>query len=136
MQNIAKIKEVLEDLSTLNNNFKQCLHPDDAEVLRNNLSKVKKNLLDTYNPKVSKRFESLDPKLHALFKENFSSIVLSIGDLQQTHDTKVRAQHIDPNIFRNLLLTHIHPILQHIDRRLLAMHSTLTGLHHVARRNP
>ena len=136
MQNIVKVKEVLDSLSTLNNDFKQCLHPDDAEVLRNNLSKIKKNLLDTYNPEVSKRFESLDPKLHALFKENFNSIVLSIGDLQQTHDTKVRAQHIDPNIFRNLLLTHIHPILKHIDQRLLAMHSTLAGLHHVARRNP
>jgi len=136
MQNIVKIKEVLTDLSSASRDLKYCLHPDDAEIIRKDLSKIKKNLLNTYNPEVSKRFESLDSRLHSLFKENFNSVVLSIGDLQQTHDTKVRGQHIDPNVFRNLLLNHIHPILQQIDHRLLAMNTTLKGFHVLARRNP
>ncbi|MBW2986016.1 hypothetical protein KY333_01465 [Candidatus Woesearchaeota archaeon] len=136
MQHIAKIKEILTDLGSVSKDFKYCLHPDDAEALRVKLSSAKTNLLKLYDKKASIRFDSLDPALHNLFKQNFSSLVLAVGALQEVHDSKVRAQHIDPNTFHNLLLQHIHPILTKIDHRLLAMHTTLTGFHVIARRNP
>lgn len=136
MHNIARIKEVLDSLGSLSSDLRYCLHPDDAENLRITLGSVKRQLLDSYDNSVSQRFASLNPKLHSLFNENFSSLILSVSDLQQVHDSRIRAQHVDPNVFRNLLLTHIHPILKQIDQRLLAMHSTLAGLRHIARRNP
>ncbi len=136
MQNIMKIKEVLDSISSLTSEYKECQDSDHAENLRKSMSSAKKQLLDTYTPEVSERFANLDAKLHSLLKEHFNSLVLAIGDLQQLHDTKVRSQHIDPNIFHNLLITHIHPILQQIDQRLLAMNVTLQGISVVAKRNP
>ncbi len=136
MQHIAKIKEVLTGLGSVSKDFKYCLHPDDAEILRVKLSSAKTDLLNLYDKNASIRFDSLDPALHNLFKENFTFLVLAVGELQELHDSKVRAQHIDPNTFHNLLLQYIHPILTKIDHRLLAMHTTLKGFHSLARRNP
>ena len=136
MQNIVKIKEVLDSISSLTSEYKQCQNIDHAGQLNKNMTSAKKQLLDTYTPEVSERFSNLDPKLHSLLKNHFTSLVLAIGDLQQLHTTKMSAQHIDPNVIHNLLLTHIHPILRQIDSRLLAMHATLQGMSVVAKRNP
>jgi len=136
MQNIVRIKEVLDSISSLTSEYKECKDSDHAEKLQKHIGSAKKQLLDTYTPEVSERFDDLDAKLHTLLKEHFSSLVLSIGDLQQAHETKVRSQHVDPNILHSLLLTHIHPILRQIDQRLLAMNVTLQGLSVVAKRNP
>ena len=134
MQNIVKIKEVLDSINSITSEYRQCQNLDHAEQLNKNMVSVKKQLLDIYTPEVSKRFSNLDPKLHSLLQGHFTSLVLAIGDLQQVHDTKVR--HVDPNVLHNLLLTHIHPIIKQIDSRLLAMHATLQGISVVAKRNP
>ena len=134
MQNIVKIKEVLDSINSITSEYRQCQNLDHAEQLNKNMVSVKKQLLDIYTPEVSKRFSNLDPKLHSLLQGHFTSLVLAIGDLQQVHDTKVR--HVDPNITHNLILTHIHPIIKQIDSRLLAMHATLQGISVVAKRNP
>ena len=136
MQNIVKIKKVLDSISSLTSEYKQCSNLDHAGQLNKNITSAKKQLLDTYTPEVSKRFSNLDAKLHSLLKEHFTSLVLAIGDLQQVHTTKINAQHVDPNVLHNLLLTHIHPIIKQIDSRLLAMHATLQGISVVAKRNP
>ena len=112
MQNIVKIKEVLDSINSITSEYRQCQNLDHAEQLNKNMVSVKKQLLDIYTPEVSKRFSNLDPKLHSLLQGHFTSLVLAIGDLQQVHDTK------------------------EIDSRLLAMHATLQGISVVAKRNP
>jgi hypothetical protein len=136
MQNIARIKEVLDSISDITSEYVCCQDPESAESVRKDIGSVKTNLLKTYNKCVSERFAMLDPILHSLFNEHFSSLVLSIGDLQQVHDTQVRTKHIDTNTFHNLRITKIQPILRQIDQRLLAMNVTLQGLSVVAKRNP
>ncbi|MBW3001833.1 hypothetical protein KY338_01570 [Candidatus Woesearchaeota archaeon] len=136
MQNIVRIKEVLDSISSFTSEYKECKDKPHAEQLQKSITSAKKQLLDAYTPEVSDRFDFLDAKLHSLLKEHFNSLVLAIGDLQQAHETKVRSQHVDPNITHNLILTHIHPIIQQIDHRLLAMNVTLQGLSVAAKRNP
>ncbi|MBD3303711.1 hypothetical protein GF343_01075 [Candidatus Woesearchaeota archaeon] len=136
MQNIARIKEVLDSISSITSEYKDCQDKTHAEQLQKSINSVKKELLDTYTPEVSERFDFLDARLHSLLKEHFNYLVLAIGDLQQAHETKIRAQHIDPDTFHNLLLTHVHPIIRQVDHRLLAMNVTLQGLSVTAKRNP
>lgn len=136
MHNIASIKEVLDSISSVTSEYKGCQDKTHAEQLQKSINSAKKQLLDAYTPEVSERFDFLDARLHSLLKEHFSSLVLSIGDLQQAHETKVRPQHVDPDTLHNLILTHIHPIIRQIDHRLLAMNVTLQGLSVAAKRNP
>ena len=131
-----QIKEVLDSFDYLVKKYHKCEHPDKAEEFRNDLSSAKTNLLKAYNSDVSRRFESLDPVLHKLFNQHFSSLVLSVGALQEVHDRNIRSKHIDPDTFHELRLTKIHPILLQIDQRLLAMNATLNGISIVAKRNP
>lgn len=136
MQNIARIKEVLDSLDSITREYLQCSSPEHSELLRKNISSAKRQLLDAYNPEVSARFDNLDAMLHSLLKMHFNSLVLSIGDLHQVHETRIRGRSIDADTFHNLILTHIHPIIPQIDQRLLAMHAALQGLGVAAKRNP
>lgn len=136
MQNIVRIKEVLDSIGSFTSEYRSCKNADHADALRKGIGSAKKQLLDTYTSDISERFDNLDSRLHALFKDNFNSLVLAIGDLQQVHDTSIRVQHVDSDTLHNLLLTHVHPIIRQIDQRLLAMNATLQGLSVVAKRNP
>jgi len=136
MQNIARIKKVLDSIGSITSEYKDCKNINHAETLQKSIASAKMQLLNAYTPEVSERFDFLDAKLHSLLKEHFNYLVLAVGDLQQMHETKVRAQHVDTDILHNLHITHIHPILRQIDQRLLAMNVTLQGLSVAAKRNP
>ena|GEM_PF-5522914 len=126
MHNIIRIKEVLSSLSALRADYMQC---EDLEKLSKELGSVKANLLKTYDNKVSERFASLDPKLHVLFRQHFSSLILSIGDLQKMHD-----QHRIEPVYN--FLTQSHPLLNKLNQQIQAIHAALQGLGIAAKRNP
>ncbi|MBW2972919.1 hypothetical protein KY346_00840 [Candidatus Woesearchaeota archaeon] len=126
MQNIIRIKEVLNSLSALRADYMQC---EDLEKLSKDLSSVKANLLKTYDNTVSERFASLDSELHLLFRQHFSSLILSIGDLQKMH-----VQHRIEPVYN--FLTKSHSLLNKLNQQIQAIHAALRGLGIAAKRNP
>lgn len=136
MQNILNVKEVLDSFSVLVKEYIQCEDHEKAELLKGKIGSARTALLKAYAPSVSARFEDLDSKLHGLFRQHLSSLMLSVGELQEIHDTNVRSMQIDTDTFHSLRLTKIHPILMEIDQRLLAMNATLQGMSLVAKRKP